>query len=136
MFSTEGFIPLNNLEKDRKRGGKKGSLTMICSAKNGKRLLVSAELVETLKLADTVKIGFIDNTLVLGKHLPGENNTFRLKKLGKKLVVYSSELVRTIAEKQSINFENKVSHTWYKSFVEEYENSPIVLFKPEVKEDE
>lgn len=133
MINFTNFNPVT-ITKANKKGGRKGSLTIICSLKNGKRLMISEELANTLQLTDSVKIGFINDTLVLGKHLPGEHNTFMLKKLGKKYVIYSSELIMTIAEKQKISFENKVSYTWYKPIVDEYENIPVVLFESEVKE--
>ena len=81
MIDTKNFQPLNLEETgNKKHGGRKGVLTLICSKKNGKRLMISKELAETLGLTDTVKIGFIGNKLVLGKHLPGDSNEFSLKK--------------------------------------------------------
>ena len=131
MIDTKNFQPLNVEETgNKKHGGRKGVLTLICS-KNGNRLMISKELAETLDLADTVKIGFIGENLVLGKHLPGDSNEFSLKKQGKKLIVYSAEAVRLIAQTQEISFENGVSFTWYKPKVDEYENSPAVIFEPE-----
>ena len=131
MLDTKNFQPLN-VEKNgnKKHGGRKGVLTLICS-KNGKRLMISKELAETLDLVDTVKIGFINDQLVLGKQLPGESNLFSLKKQGEKLIIYSAEVVRLIAQTQKLFFENRVSFTWYEPEVDEYENSPVAIFKPE-----
>ncbi len=136
MLDTKNFQPLN-VEKNgnKKHGGRKGVLTMICS-KNGKRLMISKELAETLGLTDTVKIGFISNKLVLGKHLPGDSNEFSLKKQGKKLVVYSAEVVHTVAEKQQLDFTDKVAFTWYKLTIDEYDGVAVALFNPEVHDDE
>lgn len=131
MIDTKNFQPLN-VEKtgNKKHGGRKGVLTLICS-KNGNRLMISKELAETLGLEDAVKLGFISNQLVLGKHLPGESNQFSLKKQGGKLIVYSAEVVQKIVKTLDLEFEGKVSQTWYKPSLDEHDNSPVAIFKPE-----
>ena len=45
MLNLDEFSPLDVANGEKKRGGRKGALTRICSEKNGKRLLLSAELV-------------------------------------------------------------------------------------------
>ena len=135
MINLDAFRPLDVANKaNQKRGGKKGSLTMICSHNNGKRLLLSAELLKTLDLGEDhiVQAGFIEKKLVLAKKLPGETNFFKLRKAGKKFVIYSSELVHEIRKMQEISFEGTVSHTWYKPIVDETEGGiPAVLFDKE-----
>lgn len=131
MIDTKNFQPLNVEETgNKKHGGRKGVLTLICS-KNGNRLMISKELAETLGLTDTVKIGFIGNKLVLGKHLPGDSNEFSLKKQGKKLVVYSAEVVQKIVKILDLEFNGKVSKTWYKPLLDEYDNSPVAILEAE-----
>lgn len=131
MVNMEQFIPA---DKSVTRGGKnrkKGSLTIINSANNGKRLIISEDVVEILKLKETVKIGFIGKQLLLGTTLPGEKNEYELRKQGKKSVVYSAELVGLITEVQGINFADRVSHTWYHPILEEIDDVPAVIFEPE-----
>ena len=131
MLDTKNFQPLNVEENgNKKHGGRKGVLTLICS-KNGNRLMISKELAETLDLEDAVKLGFISNQLVLGKHLPGESNQFSLKKQGGKLIVYSAEVVQKIVKTLDLEFNGKVSKTWYKPLLDEHDNSPVAIFKPE-----
>ena len=93
--------------------------------------MISKELAETLGLTDTVKIGFIGNKLVLGKCLPGDSNEFSLKKQGKKLVVYSAEVVHTVAEKQQLDFTDKVAFTWYKPTIDEYDGIAVAILEAE-----
>lgn len=131
MVNMEQFIPA---DKSVTRGGKnrkKGSLTIINSANNGRRLIISEDVVEILKLKETVKIGFIGKQLLLGTTLPGEKNEYELRKQGKKKVVYSAELISLITEYQGINFANAVSHTWYSPSVDEVNDTPVVIFDPE-----
>ena len=131
MLNLDKFVLLDVADKEKKRGGRKGALTMICSEKNGKRLMLSAELVETLDLGEeqSVQMGFIGKKLVLAKTLPGEANRFELKKAGKKYAIYSSDLVHEISRVQEISFERTVSFTWYKPVIDETEDGvPVVLF--------
>lgn len=133
-MNLDTFMPLDVADQEnKKRGGRKGALTMICSAKNGRRLMLSAELVETLDLSDksTVQMGFVGDKLVIAKKLPGENNYFALKKSGKKFAIYSSEAVNEISRVQQLSFDGRVSFTWYEPEVDELDGVPVVLFAPE-----
>lgn len=133
-MNLDTFLPLDVADKEnKKRGGRKGALTMICSEKNGKRLMLSAELVETLDLGDKhiVQMGFDGDKLVIAKKLPGEKNYFELKKSGRKYVIYSAEAVNKITEVQKLSFEKHVSFTWYEPEVDELDGVPVVLFAPE-----
>ena len=104
----------------KKGGGKKGSLSLVNTKKNGKRLMFSEELLNCLEIDDEVQIGFLeDNILVVGN----------------KKVIYFKEIVEMIAEKQGISFENRTTHTWYEPTIETYEDKLIALFKPEVEKD-
>ena len=128
------FVPLDVADKEKKKGGgKKSALTMICSKKNGKRLLLSAEVVETLDLGDEriVRMGFKGKKLVMSKKLPGESNYFSLKKSGKKFAIYSAEAVNEISRVQQLLFDDRVSFTWYEPEVDELDGVPVVLFAPE-----
>lgn len=133
------FVPLDVADKEKKKGGgKKGALTMICSKKNGKRLLLSAEVVETLDLGDEriVRMGFKGKKLVMSKKLPGESNYFSLKKSGKKHAIYSAEAVKEISRVQQLSFDDGVSFTWYEPEVDELDGIPVVLFAPEGRDED
>ena len=132
-------VPLDVADKEKKKGGgKKGALTMICSKKNGKRLLLSAEVVETLDLGDEriVRMGFKGKKLVMSKKLPGESNYFSLKKSGKKYAIYSAEAVKEISRVQQLSFDDGVSFTWYEPEVDELDGIPVVLFAPEGRDED
>lgn len=54
----------------KKGGGKKGSLSLVNTKKNGKRLMFSEELLNCLEIDDEVQIGFLeDNILVVGAEI-------------------------------------------------------------------
>lgn len=133
MKAIQNFTPLNVATNSRKRGGgKKGSLTMINSKENGNRLVLSAELLETLDIQDdTIQLGFEGTTLVLGTNLPGTDNRFALRPLEKRKAIYCKAAVEEITRVQDIHFGDGVSFTWYKPIVDEYEGRPIVMFERE-----
>ena len=136
MFDKELFQPLNNSDGGNKVGTrKKGLLTLINSRKNGKRLVLSQQLIEMLELPDdNIQLGFMKKVLVLGRKLPKVESSFKLKYQGKKAIIYSTEIVHEITEHQEIDFTSRVSHTWYKPIVEEFEGNPIIMFEVEGEE--
>ena len=136
MKAIQNFTPLNVATQSRKRGGgKKGSLTMINSKKNGKRLVFSDELIKTLDIQDnTVQIGFSDTVVIFGTNLPGTDNRFTFRESEKRKIVYCSAAVEEITRVQDIHFGDKTSFTWYKPIVDEYEGRPIVMFEREAGE--
>lgn len=121
----------------RKKGGeKKGSLSLVNTKKNGKRLMFSEELLNCLEINNEVQIGFLeDNILVVGAEINSSEPKFKLHKMGNKKVIYFKEIVEMIAEKQGISFQNRTTHTWYEPTIETYEDKLIALFKPEVEKD-
>ncbi len=137
MFDKELFQPLNNSNEGNKAGTrKKGLLTLVNSRKNGKRLMLSQQLEEMLELPDdNIELGFMETALVLGRKLPKVEKSFELKHQGKKAVIYSAKAVREIAQHQKIDFTDRVSHTWYKPIVEEFEGDPIIMFEREGEEE-
>ena len=120
----------------KKGGGKKGSLSLVNTKKNGKRLMFSEELLNCLEIDDEVQIGFLeDNILVVGAEINSSEPKLKLHKMGNKKVIYFKEIVEMIAEKQGISFENRTTHTWYEPTIETYEDKIIALFTPEVEKD-
>lgn len=133
MLDTRKFRPLNTENGSGVKRKKGGILTIVCSPKNGKRLMLSSKLVEMLEIGEeaSVQIGFVEKNLVLGKKLPGDKNTYRLYRQGKKYVIYSAEVVQEISRVQGIAFETRVSYTWTDVKFDDYEGDPVAFFEPE-----
>ena len=71
----------------KKGGGKKGSLSLVNTKKNGKRLMFSEELLNCLEIDDEVQIGFLeDNILVVGAEINSSEPKLKLHKMGNKKV--------------------------------------------------
>lgn len=131
MLNIESFTPLDVIQKEKEGSLKKGILTIVCSANNGKRLLFSTALVEELNLKDSVKLGFVKDTLIVGKDLPGQRNCFHLRNNGKKKVLYSSPVVQAIAEQMQIDFSGSISYTFYDVEMDEHKSYTIAMFNKE-----
>lgn len=126
MTITE-FIPIVNGKKEKVTSRKGGVLTIVNSEKHGKRVVFSESFIETMELEDTVNIGFEGNRLLVAQNVAEEGH-YRLYKQGKKFVVYSAELVRTITELMRLDFTNKVSYTFFDVDVTEYKGHQVAVF--------
>lgn len=127
MIPQKKFTPLCVETKQRKVRKKGGVLTIICSEKNGKRILLSEQMKETLGIKDTVQLGFLDNSLVIGKFLSENATTLNVKTLGKKSVIYSTEAVRYIVSTLGLRFTDKVSYTFYDVQLEEWNDVLVAI---------
>lgn len=89
-----------------------GYITIVNSKKNGKRIELLNKLTDVINFNDSVKIGFLENELVI---VPTDANVelpiFKLKKVGTKMVIYSASLVQEIAEVLQLDFSKRVSYT-------------------------
>lgn len=131
MFNPTEFVPLGVTQRTTKRAKEKGILTIVLSEKQGKRIQFSESLVKELHIANSVKLGFVKDALVVGIDLPGEDNLFHLKRLGKKKVLYSAPVVHRIAEHMHLDFSACVSYTFYDVEIEEHKNNLIAMFTKE-----
>lgn len=89
-----------------------GVLSVINTAKNGKRLKFAEGLHEKLGAPDTFQIKFSDHEIAVGEVLPDKNNDFSLRNDGKSKVIYSSSLVDEITEKFDLDFSDRTSITF------------------------
>lgn len=129
MFDVKKFVPLCLMQRTTIRTRGKGMLTVISSKNNGKRILLSASLIETLKIKDFIKLGFIDDVLVVGIDLPGEENQYQLRVQGNKRVLYSAPVVSKIAEHMHLDFSDRTCYTFCDVQLEEYNSVYIALFR-------
>lgn len=89
-----------------------GYITIVNSKKNGKRIELLNKLTDVINFNDSVKIGFLENELVI---VPTDANVelpiFKFKKVGTKKVIYSASLVQEIAKVLQLDFSERVSYT-------------------------
>lgn len=108
------FKPIKAVQKSYyKVSGESGVLTVVNSSKNGKRLILSKEMVDKLSLIDSVTVAYdeLNKQFAFLKAAVEGHQTFRLRKFEGRMVIYCAELVRNIAEAFELDFSDRVCHT-------------------------
>ena len=122
------FVNLKDLaipeSKSVRRNGYRGVLSIV-NSKNGKRLAISQEVVDTCGLGDEICIFFGDDSLVISNKTPDCTVTFFTKTSGQKLLVYSAGLVEEISQKYQLDFTDVSCITFWD--VEYFETENIVV---------
>lgn len=110
-----------------------GYITIVNSKKNGKRIELLNKLTDVINFNDSVKIGFLENELVI---VPTDANVelpiFKFKKVGTKKVIYSASLVQEIAEVLQLDFSKRVSYTISNAEIDEAFGVDAVFVKGDV----
>ena len=114
------FLEAENTNKSHKAG--KGIASLINAQRTGcgQRLVLSAQLVNDLEIADTVQI-LISNdgkSLLLGKNISEKATNYKTLLLNKdnpkgRRVLYNSAVVNEITRKMNLSFEEKTTVTFY-----------------------
>ena len=91
--------------------GKVGVMSVINSSENGKRITYSKEVTQKIGNPSAVTIALSETKIAVSAADPNSPNPLKLGRLGRKGVIYSSELVKTLTEKYNLDFSNRVSIT-------------------------
>ena len=107
------FRPMSSVQKAKKIAGKSGVMSVILSAKNGKRILLSAELCNKLGLHEKVYLMHDDDSIVICAEPIQECGTeYRLREASaNRKVIYCAELASEIARLFSLDFSDHVCRT-------------------------
>ena len=89
--------------------GQASDVTLVNTKKNGRRLVLKENVMEKLQLEETVQIGLINNTLVLGKEGIAKNIVYNLRKQGKTYIVYNTKLIKDITKALGLDFSSVTS---------------------------
>ena len=132
MKNLEGLRAPKSTQNLKRTDGQ-GQITIVNSRKNGNRIELLKPLTDLMEIEDEVKIGFIENALILFPvnaevSLP----IFSLKKVGTKKVIYSASLVQEIAEVLQLNFSTRVSYTISNAEIDEAFGVDAVFVKGDV----
>lgn len=132
MKNLEGLRAPKNTQNLKKTDGQ-GQITIVNSRKNGKRIELLKPLTDLMEIEDEVKIGFMENTLIL---FPANAKVtlpiFSLKKVETKKVIYSASLVQEIAEVLQLDFSERVSYTISNAEIDEAFGVDAVFVKGDV----
>ncbi|MGE7913248.1 hypothetical protein [Lysinibacillus xylanilyticus] len=106
------FIP-SNCKGINKATSTAGVLTIVNSQRNGKRVVLSKELMKELNEPNEVQISYGSDAIAIGADIPSNDNYLTLKTQKAKSVIYSSELVNEITVLYDLKFVGIVSQTFY-----------------------
>lgn len=120
----ENIVPASSPSVER-ANNRQGIVTLIYS-KDGKRIVLSKDLVQELVIKDKVKIGFLDEALIIGRELPNVKQSYPVKALSRgKKVIYSAQLTQEILERLKLDLRGGVSRTLYNITCIEWKNNFI-----------
>ena len=109
IFGSD-FQPLNNITKMRrpnKASEKSSTLTIINTARHGKRILIRPDVIEQIGSPDHIHVGLTSSGIILG--IIKGALTFKLKDTSHKKVIYSVDLVNKLTEEYNLNFSGTTS---------------------------
>lgn len=112
----------------------KGVISVISSKDNGKRILISSEAEEILDLHDTISFLKGDGIVIMGSELMGANQ-YRIRRSGKRAVVYCAGLVAELSELLHLDFsDGRVSNTVSKYELSELDDKKVIVIESEDKD--
>lgn len=92
--------------------GKAGAVSIVNSDKNGKRFTIAKDPMNKIGNPEAVKIALSKNKIAISAAPLNSPNSLKLGRIGAKGVIYSTELVKTLTERYSLNFSDRVSITF------------------------
>ncbi|MDR3596449.1 amidophosphoribosyltransferase [Clostridium sp.] len=106
----------------------KGGFSVV-KAQSGNRATIAKQGYEHLGKPRALQFAFTDTSVIIGANLPNNNNDFNVKDSNGKAIVYSTPLVREIAEAFELDFDNRTSMTFGDIQYTNSENSPVIIVK-------
>jgi hypothetical protein len=105
-----------------------GSFSVI-KAKTGNRTVLSKQGYEHLGKPKTMQYAFNPTSIVIGVKLPNNSNDFNVKDTNGKGIVYSTPLVREIAERFELSFDDRTSMTFGDIQYTQNGDEPVIIIK-------
>lgn len=129
--SARSFKPVlvDYVGKDAKG---ESSLTIVNTSGNGKRLLFASKLIEHIGIPSEVQIALDEEGIAVSSNFQGIQCTpLKLRKLGKKYCVYSSQLIDVVCSHFELDFNGKTSYSFPLSAIEllNHEGIPTAFVK-------
>ncbi|EEH99625.1 hypothetical protein CSBG_03251 [Clostridium sp. 7_2_43FAA] len=113
--------------KIRNKGIAEAGVMSIVSAKTGKRVVISKEVMEKLNKPEKIVMSFAEDKIAIGEQLPNNDNYINIKVLKSKGVIYSSGIVKEITDFYKLDFGNKTSITFFDVEYIKYEDNVVAI---------
>lgn len=117
--------------KIRNKGIAEAGVMSIVSAKTGKRIVISKEIMEKLNKPERIVMSFAEDKIAIGEQLPNNDNYINIKVLKSKGVIYSSGIVKEITDLYELDFSNKTSITFLDVEYVKYEENVVAIITVE-----
>ncbi|THF72483.1 hypothetical protein [Cohnella fermenti] len=107
-FSVQNLIPIQTKYESRD-AAEPSTLTIVNTSKNGKRVVLSEELLETIGSPEKIQISLIENGIAICEQFSKAGTFYRLRPTGKKRCVYSAALVDLLTDDLQLDFNGRTS---------------------------
>lgn len=114
----------------RRQFGEAGVCSIV-NCKNGKRIVLSRDVMDWLKNPEELQlaIGNMELGFGYGQYVPTDWKTFFVKRSGPKGILYAGKLVNEVTEKLGLDFSNRTTLTFHKAEYKKYRDTFIVSIK-------
>lgn len=111
-FSFDEIIP--SISNPVNRIPEAGVMSVV-NSKNGKRVSIAKDVIESIGQPASIQVGFIDTRIVVGEYLGEAYTSYTLKKQGAKHIIYNKDLVEQVTNHYQLDFTNRTSVTFPKA---------------------
>lgn len=125
-IDLSAFRPATSTSKG-KGSAAPGVMSVVNSARNGKRVTFPQAVMERLNNPETLQFAFADDKIAVAERLPGNEVSFNIKRGKGRAIIYAAGLVREIAEQFDLDFTSRVSITFYDVEYHEVEGYPVAV---------
>jgi hypothetical protein len=112
-----------------KASGDAGSISIVNTTDNGKRFVGSKDFMGKINNPEKLQFAFDDTRILIGECIPDNNNSFKIRKSGKKFIIYAAELVNEITEHFGLDFSSCTSLTFNDVEYSAIGDYPVALVK-------
>jgi hypothetical protein len=112
-YGKQNFRPVQSKQHGTRASIEPCVITVVNTKSNGKRITLSGDLIEKIGYSTAIQIAVNDEGIAIGGELPDNDTYFTLRKIGRKGVVYSTELVDEITELFELDFTERSSISFY-----------------------
>ena len=115
--------------KSKSRTAGEAGVMSIVKARTGNRNTLSKELLDKLNNPQKIQISYTEDSVIICEKLPNNNSSFNVKISGAKGIIYSTQLVKEIAELFGLDFSDRTSITFNEVEYVLNEESPVAIIK-------
>jgi Holliday junction resolvasome RuvABC endonuclease subunit len=115
--------------KSNNRASGEVGVMSIVKAKTGNRSTLARKLLKKLNNPEKVQAAFTEDSVIIGEKLPNNNSSFNIKISGAKGIIYSTQLVKEIAELFGLDFSDRTSITFNDVKYVLNEEYPVAIVK-------